>query len=141
MSGAQSTSKGTGTAEAINGLFQVAKYKVRGRVRFETMRTVPFLLARERDFEKINPNAAPPEIKYSHKRVRSIPAARTCADLKSDLGHALQVPNHGWVACATSDKLGAKPSAQLFPVLEHVANAGHDAGLIHSHAYAIASTD
>jgi transposase len=52
------TRQTNGFIEAINGLFQVAKRKARGFVRFETMRTVLFLIAGKIDFEKINPHAA-----------------------------------------------------------------------------------
>jgi transposase len=51
------TRQTNGFIEAINGLFQAAKRKARGFVRFETMRTVLFLIAGKLDFEKINPHA------------------------------------------------------------------------------------
>lgn len=44
-----------GFLEALNGLFQAAKRKARGYVRFSTIRTVIFLLAGKLDFSKINP--------------------------------------------------------------------------------------
>ncbi|MFN7213576.1 MAG: transposase, partial [Lysobacteraceae bacterium] len=43
--------------EALNGLFQAAKRKARGYGRFETMRTVLFLIAGKLDFRRINPHA------------------------------------------------------------------------------------
>lgn len=52
------TRQTNGFIEAINGLFQAAKRKARGFVRFETMRTVLFLIAGKLDFGKINPHAA-----------------------------------------------------------------------------------
>lgn len=52
------TRQTNGFIEAINGLFQAAKRKARGFVRFETMRTVLFLIAGKLDFEKINQHAA-----------------------------------------------------------------------------------
>jgi transposase len=52
------TRQTNGFIEAINGLFQAAKRKARGFLRFETMRTVLFLIAGKLDFEKINPHAA-----------------------------------------------------------------------------------
>ena len=44
-----------GFIEAINGLFQAAKRKARGYTRFETMRTVLFLIAGKLDFSAVNP--------------------------------------------------------------------------------------
>lgn len=52
------TRQTNGFIEAINGLFQAAKRKARGFTRFETMRTVLFLIAGKLDFSKINPHAA-----------------------------------------------------------------------------------
>ena len=49
-----------GFLEAINGLFQAAKRKARGYVRFRTIRTVIFLIAGKLDFSGINPYAAKP---------------------------------------------------------------------------------
>ncbi|MFN7519888.1 MAG: ISL3 family transposase, partial [Lysobacteraceae bacterium] len=46
-----------GFLEALNGLFQAAKRKARGYGRFETMRTVLFLIAGKLDFRRINPHA------------------------------------------------------------------------------------
>jgi transposase len=51
------TRQTNGFIEAINGLFQAAKRKARGFVRFATMRTVLFLIAGKLDFTKINPHA------------------------------------------------------------------------------------
>jgi len=53
------TRRTNGFIEAINGLFQAAKRKARGYTRFNTMRTVIFLLAGKLDFSSINPHAAP----------------------------------------------------------------------------------
>ncbi len=47
-----------GFLEALNGLCQAAKRKARGYTRFETMRTVLYLIAGRLDFSKINPHAA-----------------------------------------------------------------------------------
>ena len=44
-----------GFLEAINGLFQAAKRKARGYVRFRTIRTVIFMIAGKLDFSRINP--------------------------------------------------------------------------------------
>ncbi|GAC1579355.1 MAG: ISL3-like element ISMac21 family transposase [Novosphingobium sp.] len=52
------TRQTNGFIEAINGLFQAAKRKARGFVRFSTMRTVLFLIAGKLDFATINPHAA-----------------------------------------------------------------------------------
>jgi transposase len=52
------TRQTNGFIEAINGLFQAAKRKARGYARFETMRTVLFLVAGKLDFAGINPHAA-----------------------------------------------------------------------------------
>ena len=52
------TRQTNGFIEALNGLFQAAKRKARGYTRFETMRTVLFLIAGKLDFTRINPNAA-----------------------------------------------------------------------------------
>lgn len=49
-----------GFLEAINGLFQAAKRKARGYVRFRTIRTVIFLIAGKLDFSKLNPYVAQP---------------------------------------------------------------------------------
>lgn len=51
------TRQTNGFIEAINGLFQAAKRKARGYVRFSTMRTVLFLIAGKLDFTKINAHA------------------------------------------------------------------------------------
>ena len=47
-----------GFLEALNGLFQSAKRKARGYGRFETIRTVFFLIAGKLDFSKLNPYVA-----------------------------------------------------------------------------------
>jgi transposase len=52
------TRQTNGFLEAINGLFQAAKRKARGYGRFETMRTVIFLVAGNLNFLSINPHAA-----------------------------------------------------------------------------------
>lgn len=52
------TRQTNGFIEALNGLFQAAKRKARGYARFETMRTVLFLIAGKLDFRQINPHAA-----------------------------------------------------------------------------------
>ena len=49
-----------GFLEAINGLFQAAKRKARGYVRFRTIRTVIFLIARKLSFSRLNPYVAQP---------------------------------------------------------------------------------
>lgn len=50
------TRQTNGFIEALNGLFQAAKRKARGYTRFETMRTVLFLIAAKLDFSRINPH-------------------------------------------------------------------------------------
>ncbi|MBD3801566.1 MAG: ISL3 family transposase [Campylobacterales bacterium] len=52
------TRQTNGFLEALNGLFQAAKRKARGYTRFETMRTVLFLIAGKLNFARINPHAA-----------------------------------------------------------------------------------
>jgi len=52
------TRQTNGFIEALNGLFQAAKRKARGYTRFETMRTVLFLIAGKLDFARFNPHAA-----------------------------------------------------------------------------------
>jgi transposase len=52
------TRQTNGFLEALNGLFQAAKRKARGYTRFETMRTVLFLIAGKLDFARINPHVA-----------------------------------------------------------------------------------
>jgi len=47
-----------GFIEAINGLFQAAKRKARGYTRFQTMKTVLFLIAGKLNFAAINPHAS-----------------------------------------------------------------------------------
>lgn len=51
------TRQTNGFLEALNGLFQAAKRKARGYARFETMRTVLFLIAGKLDFSRFNPHA------------------------------------------------------------------------------------
>ena len=48
------TRQTNGFIEAINGLFQAAKRKARGYARFETMRTVLFLIAGKLNFAAFN---------------------------------------------------------------------------------------
>jgi transposase len=48
----------SGFIEALNGLFQAAKRKARGYTRFQTMKTVLFLIAGKLNFSPINPHAA-----------------------------------------------------------------------------------
>lgn len=52
------TRQTNGFLEALNGLFQAAKRKARGYTRFDTMRTVIFLIAGKLDFSRLNPQAA-----------------------------------------------------------------------------------
>jgi transposase len=54
------TRQTNGFLEAINGLFQAAKRKARGYVRFRTIRTVIFLIAGKLDFSRINPYVPQP---------------------------------------------------------------------------------
>jgi len=54
------TRQTTGFVEAINGLFQAAKRKARGHTRFQTMRTVLFLIAGKLNFSEINPTPLNP---------------------------------------------------------------------------------
>jgi transposase len=54
------TRQTNGFIEAINGLFQAAKRKAHGFVRFATMRTVLFLIAGKLDFSALNPHAPQP---------------------------------------------------------------------------------
>jgi transposase len=49
-----------GFLEALNGLFQAAKRRARGYVRFETIRTVIFLIAGKLDYSNVNPHAVQP---------------------------------------------------------------------------------
>jgi transposase len=49
-----------GFLEALNGLFQAAKRRARGYVRFDTIRTVIFLIAGKLDYSKVNPHAVQP---------------------------------------------------------------------------------
>lgn len=53
------TRQTNGFLEALNGLFQSAKRRARGYGRFETIRTVIFLLAGKLDFSKVNPHVVP----------------------------------------------------------------------------------
>lgn len=52
------TRQTNGFLEAINGLFQAAKRRARGYGRFETIKTIIFLIAGKLDFKAINPHAA-----------------------------------------------------------------------------------
>jgi len=54
------TRQTNGFLEAINSLFQAAKRKARGYVRFRTIRTIIFLIAGKLDFSKLNPYVAQP---------------------------------------------------------------------------------
>ncbi len=49
-----------GFLEALNGLFQAAKRRARGYTRFETIRTVVFLIAGKLDFSRVNSHAVQP---------------------------------------------------------------------------------
>ncbi len=49
-----------GFLEALNGLFQAAKRRVRGYGRFSTIRVVIFLIAGKLDISMINPHAGQP---------------------------------------------------------------------------------
>ena len=52
------TRQTNGFIEALNGLFQSAKRRARGYGRFETIRTVFFLIAGKLDFSRLNPHVA-----------------------------------------------------------------------------------
>jgi len=54
----EATRQTNGFLEALNDLFQAAKRKSRGYTRFDTMRTVIFLIAGKLDFSRLNPRAA-----------------------------------------------------------------------------------
>ena len=51
------TRQTNGFLEAINGLFQAAKRRARGYGRFDTIKTVIFLISGKLDFQAINPHA------------------------------------------------------------------------------------
>ena len=51
------TRQTNGFLEALNGLFQAAKRRARGFTRFDTIRTVIFLLEGKLDFAAVNPHA------------------------------------------------------------------------------------
>jgi transposase len=51
------TRQTNGFLEALNGLFQAAKRRARGFTRFDTIRTVIFLIAGKLDFAAVNPHA------------------------------------------------------------------------------------
>lgn len=54
------TRQTNGFLEAINGLFQATKRRARGYGRFDTIKTVIFLIAGKLDFKAINPYAGQP---------------------------------------------------------------------------------
>jgi len=54
------TRQTNGFLEAINGLFQAAKRRTRGYCRFDTIKTVIFMIAGKLDFMAINPHAGQP---------------------------------------------------------------------------------
>jgi len=54
------TRQTNGFLEALNGLFQAAKRRARGFTRFETIKTVIFLIAGKLDFQAVNPHASRP---------------------------------------------------------------------------------
>jgi len=51
------TRQTNGFLEALNGLFQAAKRRARGFTRFDTIKTVIFLIAGKLDFHAVNPHA------------------------------------------------------------------------------------
>ena len=51
------TRQTNGFLEALNGLFQAAKRRARGFTRFDTIKTVIFLIAGKLDFATVNPHA------------------------------------------------------------------------------------
>lgn len=54
------TRQTNGFLEALNGLFQAAKRRARGFTRFDTIKTVIFLIAGKLDFRAVNPHASQP---------------------------------------------------------------------------------
>jgi transposase len=54
------TRTANGFLEALNGLFQAAKRRARGFQRFDTIKTVIFLIAGRLNFTKLNPHAGKP---------------------------------------------------------------------------------
>jgi len=52
------TRQTNGFLEALNGLFQAAKRRARGFTRFDTIKTVLFLIAGKLDFHALNPHAS-----------------------------------------------------------------------------------
>jgi transposase len=54
------TRQTNGFLEAINGLFQASKRRARGYGRFDTIKTVIFMIAGKLDFKAINPHAGQP---------------------------------------------------------------------------------
>lgn len=54
------TRQTNGFLEALNGLFQAAKRRARGFTRFDTIKTVIFLIAGKLDFHAVNPHASQP---------------------------------------------------------------------------------
>ena len=54
------TRQTNGFLEALNGLFQAAKRRARGFTRFETIKTVIFLIAGKLDFHAVNPHTPQP---------------------------------------------------------------------------------
>ncbi|MCC6609077.1 MAG: ISL3 family transposase [Burkholderiales bacterium] len=54
------TRQTNGFLEALNGLFQAAKRRARGFTRFDTIKTVIFLIAGKLDFRTVNPHASQP---------------------------------------------------------------------------------
>lgn len=54
------TRRTNGFLEALNGLFQAAKRRARGYTRFDTIRTVIFLIAGKLDFKTVNPHVQSP---------------------------------------------------------------------------------
>lgn len=54
------TRQTNGFLEALNGLFQAAKRRARGFTRFDTIKTVIFLIAGKLDFQAVNPHASQP---------------------------------------------------------------------------------
>ncbi len=54
------TRQTNGFLDAINGLFQAARRRARAYARFDTIKTVIFLIAGKLDFKAINPYAGLP---------------------------------------------------------------------------------
>jgi hypothetical protein len=70
------TRQTNGFLEALNGLFQAAKRRARSFTRFDTIRTVIFLIAGKLDFRAVNPSCPATTRNSTEPQKKSRPGGR-----------------------------------------------------------------